>query len=276
MLNFVISKLEPKLLQLEKSSEGDRDLYENIDYALAKAKVAQLFALIFHTQGEGLAQDDESPCEPLGNKYDDWDPGRGPSKIELDPGEDAKFLDTRHPSSEFQAFMEQVGSIALKSLDIPLSFADESHSNFNGQKAALGRYLQSAQCKREAPRRLLDNVTLWRFNLWIADGVLDGVSSAADLKWEWLPTGRPWWNPVDEVTAALMEVDGGLGTRSEYIQYMKGRTFRDVIDELADEQAYMESKGVSQARLTKFIAESEPAPEPEPEPSTVQRDDDEE
>ena len=236
-----------------------RDVYEGLDYALAKLKVSQMFAMVFHTEGEGLAQDEEDECQPLGNKYQDFNPGQGPIQLELDPGEQAKFLDTRHPSTEFQDFTSVMTGFILKALDIPQSFAYEDFSNYNGQRAALGRYLQSVNAKRVALRRLLDSITVWRINMWLVDGILDipGVESPADLAWEWIPSARPWWNPVDEVSAALMEIDAGLGTRSDSCQMYKGRTFRDVLAELAQEQDMMQQAGVDDVRLTRFHSTTE-------------------
>src|SRR5581483_4888647 len=112
-----------------------RDLYESFDYGLVKQKVAQLFAMVITRQ----SGDELGTVEPVqdvdadGNTLNDYevDFGRGPLKLELDPGDDAKFLSSQNPSSETQEFWERIIMISLKSLDIPYSFFDESHTNYS-------------------------------------------------------------------------------------------------------------------------------------------------
>src|SRR5690606_28009674 len=103
-----------------------RDVYENFDYALAKAKISQLFAMAIYSEAQaGLGnhmpfegQDEDEDGEP---KYE-VNFERGPFKLELDPGDRAEFLESKTPSSEFQSFTESVISVGLKALDIPFSF----------------------------------------------------------------------------------------------------------------------------------------------------------
>ncbi len=89
-----------------------QDSLEVTDYARAKAKITQLFALAITRE---MADDD---AELYGDEYK-VDLGRGPVKLELDPGDKAEFLESRHPSTEFQAFLTLSLQAALKSLDIP-------------------------------------------------------------------------------------------------------------------------------------------------------------
>ena len=41
--------------------------------------------------------------------------GRGPIKLEMEPGDRAEFLESNQPSSEFQAFSELIIGVALMS-----------------------------------------------------------------------------------------------------------------------------------------------------------------
>ncbi len=100
-----------------------RDIYEGIDYALARAKVSQLF---------GMAVKSE---QPVFDGSLNVDLNKGPITLQLDPGDDAQFLESRQPSGEFMNLMQVTTAAALKSLDIPFSFYDESFTNFFGPHA---------------------------------------------------------------------------------------------------------------------------------------------
>ena len=116
-----------------------RDVYENFDLALAKAKVEQLFALAFYREandaaGELTAVDEDgtttsSTAAPSKANYQ-IDFGKGPVVLDLDPGDRAEFLSGSSPSANLQAFTQPVLTVGRKALDIPFSFFDESHTNF--------------------------------------------------------------------------------------------------------------------------------------------------
>ncbi len=221
-----------------------RDLYEARDYALAKLKVAQMFGLVFYREasealGTVTGTDDGSNGEtaPYEVSFD-----KGPVLLDLDPGDKAEFLESGTPSSETQAFIENSTAIALKSLDIPYSFFDESHTNYSGARQAWIQYEQSAAIKRADVRALLDDLTRWRLNMFIRDGVLD--ASPRELAWEWMPMGQPWIDPLKEIKADVEAVNYGLTTRADVIKRRTGRDFREVMDQLAAEQQYIRAAGI--------------------------------
>ncbi|HUX00225.1 MAG TPA: phage portal protein [Phycisphaerae bacterium] len=205
-----------------------RDVYEGREYALLKAKVAQLFGLKLTTSSDGM-----TPQEPIGHIYDSdaesgqtedsagKDPGgyeydftKGPQLIDLteSPGADADFLENRTPSTEFQSFDKMIVAAALKSLDIPYSFYDESHTNFFGSKGALQQYLYSVAIKRADHVELRDSWLRWRIGIAVAEGelTLPRGRDFAWLRWQWIPKGLPWWKPLEEVKAQIEAIGGGL------------------------------------------------------------------
>lgn len=221
------------------------DVYEGFDYALAKAKVAQLFALAFYRDaGESAGIIQEESSDEAEKRYK-VDFGRGPAMLDLDPGDRAEFLESKQPSSEFKTFCLVVISAALKSLDIPYSFFDESFSTYSGSRQALLQYEQSAKEKRkDLLEDVLDPVTAWRLALWIIDGTLElpAGMTMADLRWEWVPSGIPWIDPLKEVNADVKAIGGAISSRTRVLK-RQGLDFREVVDELAEEKKYLESKG---------------------------------
>jgi capsid protein len=230
-----------------------RDLYEAKDYALAKLKISQLFGLIFFRKSaeemgmvsevspETADADDEASASP---RYQ-VDPGKGPFKLELDPGDDAKWLETGTPATESQEFMAFMIEAALKSVDMPMSFYDGRRTNFFGSRGELNHYLFGAKIKRQNLVALLDNLVSWRLPMAMDDGMLtlpNGMK-LRDLRWAWVPQGLPWWNPVQEATSATIEIAAAINSRQR-VCMERGDDFDEITDELAYEKARLKSKGL--------------------------------
>lgn len=189
------------------------DLYESFDYALAKMKVSQLLGLIFYRE----ASDSIGETEVVDQADATADPrykvkfGKDPFKLELDPGDRAEFLESKSPSSEFQAFCQTMVALVLKAFDIPYSFYAENFSNYSGSRQALLQYEQSAENRRAENRDLLNDLTAWRLKLAIDEGDpdLEGIT-LDDLRWEWVASALPWIDPLKEGTANALAVDRGF------------------------------------------------------------------
>ena len=227
-----------------------QDVYESTEYALAKMKVAQLFGLVLKRE-MGAELDDPTETDSDGDEVDDTgagsktaydiDFGSGPVMLDLDPGDEAEFLENKTPSTEFDRFLHHTISMALKAIDIPYSFYDEAYTNFFGSRSALILYLKSCESKRAAVQELLGEITDWKINQWKSEGILPNV----DIPFRWTPSGVAWWNPVQEVKGAVMRIAAGLDTRTNVVLETTGRDYADVLDELAKEQQMIEAKGVT-------------------------------
>lgn len=229
-----------------------RDTYEAFDYALAKAKVSQLFALAFYRNdynGEGeivtretAIESDESGDGDLEAKEQqkyEVDFGRGPIKLELKGDDRAEFLESKNPSGEFQNFTSTMIGAAIKSLDIPYSFYDESFTNYSGSRQALLQYEQSAKVKRADVRQLLNNLTAWRLSLFIQDGdlTLPAGMTISGMGWEWVAAGLPWIDPLKETKADIEAVAAGMASTLEVVK-RRGRDAYEIADEEAAYRAY--------------------------------------
>lgn len=212
-----------------------RDIYEGFEYALAKMKVTQLFGMVMTRSDMGNIAPtevlDDSSGDPTQYKYK-VDFGRGPAYLELDPGEDAKFLESGSPSTQFKEFSEVVIGVCLKALDIPQSFFSEDFTNYSGAREALLLYEQSCEWKRAQIVELLDWIISWRLKLAIIDGDIEGVS-IDELKWNWVPAGIPWIDPLKEMTADSGLVQNGFSTTPEIIKKRTGRDYYDLLEEQA-------------------------------------------
>lgn len=227
-----------------------QDVNESVEYALAKAKVSQLFGLKFTRKGDEPLGDPDGEGELNDEHPYTFDFGAGPQVLDLDEGDDAEFLESKTPAIEFQQFMTQMIAAALKSLDIPYSFFDESHTNYSGARQALLQYEQSAEVKRGDVRLILDDLTLWRLGLDIDDGNLrlPAGMQVTDLRWEWIHSGMPWLDPLKEVNADVAAVGARLRSRQQICK-ARGTNFFEVADQIAEEEKYLMDRGIAAAPI---------------------------
>lgn len=227
-------------------------LYDGFDYALAKSKIAQLFALSIYRQAEtdwggGVGDDGDENGSGSATKDYNIDFSKGPIFLDLNEGERAEFLESNSPGTQTVDFWKTLISVSLKSLDIPFSFYDEAYTNFFGAKSALILYQKSAKEKQRDVREFNNKWLKWRLALAQLNGEFEfpvGYDPEAML-WQWIPEGVPWWSPKDEVGANVAAIEAGLKSRSQVRMETDGDDWRDVIDELAEEKQYMAEKGIT-------------------------------
>ncbi len=219
-----------------------RDVYEGVDYALAKMKVEQLFALVFYRDAnEGLGE----AAGSNGNYSVDF--GKGPVQLDLDPGDQAQFLKSDNPGNNTREFIKSVIAIALKSLDLPLNFYDESHTNFFGSRAAWLLYDRACIAKRADVQEFLRKVTVWKLRQWIVE---DGLTLPAgvtvnDLTFEWVPRGMPWWDPKKEVEGSLAAMRAGLDNPYRITKETGRGEFEENVEQIAKAQKFAAERGVT-------------------------------
>lgn len=224
-----------------------RDVYEGIDFGLAKLKVEQLYAFIVKRDAtkrpQGPKVDNNEADEEGYNVSLD---GR-PIFLDMDPGDDADFLRSDAPGSNTVPFLNAVIAIALKSLDIPYSFYDESFTNFFGSRAAWQHYQRSCVDKHDRGIEFLD----WWTEAFTIREVLAGLKlpdglTVQDEFWEWVPDGMPWWDPVKEINGDNMAINSGFDTPQDVVKKRGTGTgdFYDNVDAIAEANAYALEKGV--------------------------------
>lgn len=243
-----------------------RDIYEGLEYTQAKLKVSQLFGLEFYRETDGST----SPFGPASaSRDDDGDgaadsgyevnlSGGGPFVVDMNPGDRVGVIESKTPATEVVNFLKLIIFLALKSLDIPFSFFDESFTNFYGSRGGLIQYLKSCDSKRADLQDLLDAWTKWRLGIAVADGELDLPSGQefSSIAWEWVPTGVPWWDSVKEARGAAMSIAMGASSPQRECR-LSGSDFYQNVRETADALKFAESLNVplSFADSTAFAPE---------------------
>jgi hypothetical protein len=230
------------------------DAYEWQDLTKATAKLRTAFGMIVTSEAmDGLGDNYELPTIPqyapdgtllaptTPAKYE-VELGKGPFKLEMDPGEDVKFLTDNSPSIETFEFFKSTIGFALKSLDLPLCFYDEGLANFFGNRAQLIMYIESCKYKRKNLRQnILNPLTQWLIVRWVAEGRLRLPANGRldKIPYHWHPAGIPYWNPVQEVTADLQQIAGGLATFEDVYLERTGRDwFADML-RLKEQQKFL-------------------------------------
>jgi capsid protein len=135
--------------------------------------------------------------------------------------------------------------IALKSLDIPHCFYDESESAWSSARSAWIQYENSAKSKRLNLRDLLDKITYWKLASFIAGGLIElpGKMLLRDLQWEWVFTGVPWIDLLKEMQANQLAIALRLRSRTRILRGQQ-EEFEDIADELAAEEQILEERGL--------------------------------
>ena len=228
-----------------------QDCYEGIDYALAKAKVSQIMAFAFYRDAvdslTGTAPTVDSDDDGVADSSYEFTPPSGGqiALLDLEDGDRAEILESKTPSAEFRDFITMTCQVALKALDIPYSFFDESHTNFYGSRGGLIQYLKSSKAKRADQIEARNDVTRWRLGLAVADGalVLPRGIDFADLRFEWIPDGVPFWDTAKETRGARMAVESGFDNPLDVCRKI-GTDFYSNIDAIAEAVAYAKDKGV--------------------------------
>ena len=192
----------------------------------------------------GESEDEEStPAQP---RYQ-VEFGKGPFKVELEPGEDMKFLNDQSPHPNVFEFFKSTIGFALKALDIPLCFYDEGLTNFFGQRAALMLYLESCKTKRQNLRtNVLNPITRWKIVQWVAQGRLrlPANGDVTKIPFAWHPAGTPYWNPQQEINADLQAIQGGLGNWEDIYLERTGRDWYADMLRLKEQQDFLRDNGI--------------------------------
>jgi len=221
-----------------------KDTYEGITYALAKAKVSQMFGLIFKRAAEmsiGEVDDGVDDTDDEDKSAYDIDFGKGPFVADLDPGDEADFLESKTPSAEFRDFWEIMAGLVLKCLDIPYSFYNESFTNYSGARGAVLQYEYSANEKRRQNIDLINELFRWRLGVAIVNGDFPRLPRGMTINTvpiAWVPRTSPWIDPLNpnkEAEAINKVVEGKVLSRQALLRRMN-INFWDVIEELAEEE----------------------------------------
>ena len=225
------------------------DAHETIGYAVAKAKIAQLFGLVLTRSADDAPAPitSSSSTDDQGNTRTEHeiDFGKGPVSLDLDSGEDAKFLENKTPPTELVSFIDGLIALAIKTLDIPTCWLWEEKATWHSARSAALLYLRSAQEKRADVVDVLSSWADWQFARAVGDRTLVLPRGMIVPEYTWVPAGIPWWNPSQEIAADIRSVSAGFQSRSEIVLERTGREYMDLLDQLEFEEDAIRSRRIA-------------------------------
>jgi len=236
-----------------------QDIQESFNYALAKAKMMQLFGLKFsrNDEAEPLPAHRQSEIEDRHEERRLALRDKASYLIELQQNEDVESISDTQPSNQFQDYTQMMIMVALKSLNICYSMFDEKHTNFYGSRSAINHYIESCKPKRESNQHLLDHLTRWRLSKEILDGrlVLPDGMTVSDLWFDWTPAGIPWWKPDEEAKGFATVIMNGFDSPSALCRAF-GRDYKDIVDERQRDEEYAKARGITFAWMNECIGKT--------------------
>lgn len=257
-----------------------QDVYEGVDFNLAKAKVHALFGIALMRDYSGASTDQEevyefggasgikqgltesatnAPATDAGTKQIEA------SLQEMKPNEmlmvdmDTKgridTIESKTPSAEFKDFTEFVIRLSMLALDIPYSAFDSRSSSFSSMIADQNMYEVSCKWKREKNQWKRHEYSDWLLEtIWNnpqSEWPLRQVAQSAgivrirelqDLV-EWVPAGFPWLQKLQEVQGDIKAISVGLDNPIDACKRRGGDFFIN-IQKTADAYAYANSLNV--------------------------------
>lgn len=167
---------------------------------------------------------------------------------ELPPGYDVKTIDAAHPSSDFDPFTSTVLRGAACGFDTSYFALAGDLKAVNYSSARVG-LLDDRDNYRSLQRFLIDHFCRRVYRRFLSRGILTGAlnilpSDVARVQSpDFQPRGWPWVDPLKDIAAAVEAINNGLATRSGFIAE-QGGDFEEVVNRLAEEQDYLQKKGV--------------------------------
>jgi capsid protein len=233
-----------------------RDLDETFDHMRAKVKLDQLFGIAFKRKADAEALDDDeddgTETEVGASRVVDF--GDGPAVFDLDDDEDVSAIESQHPATSTQDFLKLCLQMALKALDLPYNFFDESHTNFFGSRAAWLLFERACYARRKAQLRLHKRLTTWRLWGWVLPPEAGGTGeltlpagmSVGDVKYRWVPRGIAWWRPQEELDTDLRSVAAGLKSMQDICDERGFGDYRENLAEIVAEREELARLGFLQ------------------------------
>lgn len=239
-----------------------QDIHEAFEFNLIKAKMHALFgvAILRDAQGDGvLGRNAGAPAEVSEATTDSTDSNlkldpRSINMLDLNPGEDAKILESSTPSTEFVEGSYLFIQIAMLALDIPITSFDSRRSSFSARIADLNEYEVSADYKRTKNRYVRKEYSDWMLaTIWnnpqspwpLRDTAITAGMNLRDIQEEseWIPSGSPWLDKYKQIQGDQLGIDIGLDNALDACRRRGGDVFEN-IDKQSQVIEYAKLKGV--------------------------------
>ncbi len=256
-----------------------QDVYEGMDYALAKAKIHQLFGIAFMRNyaaasdqeevagwggASGLKQGATENASEATEESDDGTKAVSATVQALKPNEimvvdmeqqgRIDTIESKSPSTEFKNFTELAIRIVLLAFDIPYTAFDSRAASFSGMIADQNLYEVSCRWKREK--------NMWKryeYSDWLIEQAWEhedwnlakaakaaGYTRIREIQElvEWIAAGFPWLQKLQEVSGDIKAISVALDNPIDACM-RRGTDVFDNIDKIAEVNEYARSKGVA-------------------------------
>ena len=255
-----------------------QDLYEGVDWNLAKAKAHALFGIAI-MRDYATAGSDQEEIDELGavagitTGADENKTGASESEggtksvssslqqyqpdqmmlLDMETRGRVDTIESKNPSSEFQAFTELVLRLVFLALDIPFTAFNSRASNFSGLIADQNMYDVSCKWKREK-----NGWKRQEYSDWLIERAWDdpewqlreaanaaGISRLREVQAEakWVPSGSPWLQKLQEVQGDIKAISVGLDNPIDACK-RRGTDFFENIRKTADAYRFAEEHDV--------------------------------
>lgn len=253
---------------LSSALNAIQDVYEGVDYNLAKAKVHAIFgiALMRDYAGTGAATDtfpedvfeEETGGDPEKESADVMAAVEGiaPNEmlmIDMDTRGRIDTIESKTPSTEFREFTEFALRLCLAALDIPYSAFDSTKGTFSSILADNNMYEVACRSKREKnlwKRQEYSDWLLsraWNDPEWGLQEIANqsGITRLRELQEtvRWVASGFPWLQKIQEVEGDIRAISIGLDNPIDAARRRGGDVFEN-IDKTARVYEYAHERGV--------------------------------
>ena len=230
------------------------DLYEAREYALNKAKIAQLLGLKITRKSGDRALDPYARRSGTGGgaEGEEEEEAQAPRKAEfkggfqmfdLDDDEDAAFMNVGDvPGNSFMDFARVTTQEVLRALDLDMAFYDSAHTNWSGHHMAKSHWKRTARLRQAANAEMR---SAWsdRVLALPANRKALRLQQGEPVKTKWLPHGLAGWtDPRKEVAANGDAVDRGF-TSEIRVCAEQGIDYADVVEEKRKAREMREEAG---------------------------------
>ncbi|MFV0400990.1 MAG: phage portal protein [Oscillospiraceae bacterium] len=254
---FYFSKTRPsqvrEMSQLAQTIPRIRDITSFMEAASMKERIAALMAVAITrsgSSGKGLGRDSRQVSSM---------PGSGgyqgvsltPGMIfELNPGDDVHVINPSTQGGNASEFvrMQQRLSGAGQGLSYEATSRDMSQVNYSSARQGL---IEDERTYGIEQDNLVEHVLREIYETFLISAIVSGNIIITDF-WEnkqeymthlWVPQGRKWIDPAKEANANQTALKTAQRTFQQ-ICMEQGRDWKEVLDEIAQAQAYANEKGV--------------------------------
>lgn len=201
--------------------------------------------------------------------------GEPPQDIELGPvtyiglpaGVDPVLPDVKHPNTAFDPFSRAMLRLVASGLCVSHASLsnDRGDANYGSQRGGL---IDERDNYRVLQVWLIQKLCVPIFRQWLVTARLTGViRHFGNPCASWAGRGWDWIDPKNDIAAAIAALKAKIDSRTRILA-QKGLVFRDVMQELADEEDFAKSLGIS--------LEIDPPPAPANAPKDKAEEDDSE